>query len=551
MDNERFETSDEGIEIEEETKELNTEAQETGLDIALEARKLITQEFLEPIDKTLPTEVMFNDLSYDVLINNLLGLYPIYYDSSHIWWVWSAKEFKWVIQDEVDIVGFVKKLYDWSELNKTHIRNQFLYALKTISRLRKPEEPPLGWVQFKNTIIDIYNGEHVTPNSKYMFTNPLPWNFGKSIKTPLMDKLLKSWLNENYDIGYEIIAYCLYRDYPIQRLFAFVGAGSNGKGQFLSLLTKFLGLVNCTASDLDRLGAQRFEASKLFKKLLCEISEVNVNQISKTSIIKKLSGGDNLSCEFKRKDAFDFKNYAKIIIASNSLPMTRDRTDGFYRRWNILKFPNQFPDGKSVVDSIPDEEFENLCVKCVLILKEVLDRGGFSREGGIQDRKRAYENLSNPIKGFVDIFYVRDPQGHVVKHEFNDAFWHYLSDNGFRQLSRKEINDALRGLGYLVERIDLTGQLVKCVVGLRKRDAEKTVNTLLPTAGEGGSGVEVSTKILAFINSGAPGCDEEQNILEDVSREKDISWVLVRSVLREMAQDGVLAEVKAGIYRVV
>ncbi|KKK82765.1 hypothetical protein LCGC14_2800130, partial [marine sediment metagenome] len=46
--------------------------------------------------------------------------------------------------------------------------------------------------------------------------------------------------------------------------------------------------------------------------------------------------------EFKGKDIFDFRNYAKLIMATNSLPPTGDKTEGFYRRWKIIDFPKQF-----------------------------------------------------------------------------------------------------------------------------------------------------------------------------------------------------------------
>ena len=46
--------------------------------------------------------------------------------------------------------------------------------------------------------------------------------------------------------------------------------------------------------------------------------------------------------EEKNKSRFDYKTYAKITISTNQLPITKDRTDGYYRRWILVKFPNQF-----------------------------------------------------------------------------------------------------------------------------------------------------------------------------------------------------------------
>jgi hypothetical protein len=56
-----------------------------------------------------------------------------------------------------------------------------------------------------------------------------------------------------------------------------------------------------------------------------------------------------LRCEFKGKNSSDFHNYAKPIITCNVLPETPDKSGGFYRRWCIVDFPNQF-DEKSMLE---------------------------------------------------------------------------------------------------------------------------------------------------------------------------------------------------------
>ena len=75
------------------------------------------------------------------------------------------------------------------------------------------------------------------------------------------------------------------------------------------------------------------------------MGETNFGVLSKSSILKKLTGGDMIGFEIKGKDPFDDYNYAKIIIASNSLPPSDDTSEGFYRRWNIINFGNKFVEG--------------------------------------------------------------------------------------------------------------------------------------------------------------------------------------------------------------
>jgi len=72
------------------------------------------------------------------------------------------------------------------------------------------------------------------------------------------------------------------------------------------------------------------------------------------------------------------KNYAKILIATNNLPTTTDKTIGFYRRWLIIDFPNQFSEKKDILADIPNEEYNSLALKCVGILKDLLMKRAFS-----------------------------------------------------------------------------------------------------------------------------------------------------------------------------
>jgi len=170
------------------------------------------------------------------------------------------------------------------------------------------------------------------------------------------------------------------------------------KSKFLQLLTKFIGEDNVTSTELDTLLTSRFEITRLHKKLVCQMGETNFSEINKTSIIKKLTGQDIIGFEYKNKDPFEEINYAKILIATNNLPTTTDKTIGFYRRWMIIDFPNQFNEKKDILKDIPEEEYNALALKCSLILKDLLETRTFTNEGSVEDRMKRYEDHSNPLE---------------------------------------------------------------------------------------------------------------------------------------------------------
>lgn len=380
------------------------------------------------------------------LVKQLLEVQPIYYDENKIWWIWINNEFKWKITDETDILNFVSNLSGADTINSKE-RTEILETIRQTSRQKKPKEIEKTWIQFRDTIVNIKTGEELKASSEYFVTNPIPYglNNERNIETPVMNKIFGEWVGkENIQKLYEILAYSLIPDYPIHRIFCFIGGGMNGKSCFLSLLRKFIGKDNCCSTELDTLLNSRFEVTRLHKKLVCQMGETNFNELNKTSILKKLSGGDLIGFEYKNKNPFEEVNYAKIIIATNNLPTTTDKTIGFYRRWMIVDFPNQFSEKKDILEDIPESEYMALTVKCSKILKNLLKKRGFTNEGDVNERMKAYEDKSNPLDKFFKENIVEDYSSHIWKWEFAERLKDWCRSNNFRELSQNDVSKRMK-----------------------------------------------------------------------------------------------------------
>jgi putative DNA primase/helicase len=376
---------------------------------------------------------------------------PIYFDNSKMWWVWNIKMNKWELKDETDLLNNVSDI-STADTIKSKEKQEILEAFKQVSRRHAPAEIKKSWVQFDDMIFDFETGMSAPASSDYFITNPIPWKLTKEkdIKTPNMDRIFEEWVGkESVQTLYEILAYCLIPDYPIHRIFCFIGAGMNGKSCFLNLLRKFVGSSNCCSTELDTLLTSRFEVTRLHKKLVCQMGETNFNEMDKTSTLKKLSGGDLIGFEYKNKDPFEDINYAKIMISTNNLPSTNDKTIGFYRRWMIVDFPNQFDEKKDILSEIPDEEYEHLAAKCCSILKDLLKKREFTNEGSIDDRMQRYEDRSNPIQKFISEFCDSDDADHfTTKSMFETKLNLYLKDNKLRSMTDVAISRYMKKHSY-------------------------------------------------------------------------------------------------------
>jgi len=406
------------------------------------------------IEKKENKKVTFDPLSN---VETFYEEQPFFYDKSKIFWMWDNKECKYEIVDEVDIMNKIEDalgLYGQTIGNK--IKNEYLEAFKRVGRRNIPKETPLKWIQFKDKAYSINSNKVYDVTPDYFFTNPIPWSLGNSEDTPVMDKLFEEWVGKKYvsDL-YEIIAYCCYRSYPIQIMLCLYGSGRNGKSQYLKIINNFLGIKNICSTELDLLSghnSSRFEVFKLYRKLACMLGETNFGVLSSTSLLKKLVGGDVIGFEKKGKDPFDEYNYAKIIIASNSLPSSDDNSDGYMRRWHIIDFPNEFPEGKDIISTIPEKEYNNLAKKVCKILPNLIKNGKFNNQGSIENRKHKYMMASNPLPIFIKQHCKIDPEGFILYNRLYTEYVKYLIKHKKRKVKLKEFKSALENEGFYIEK---------------------------------------------------------------------------------------------------
>jgi len=430
------------------------------------------------IEKTL-TESLKGVMDKRSQAEHIIDIQPMYYDSSRIWWMWNRFKWRWERVDETDILNSINKLCDLNTINSKE-KSELLEALKQESRLNKPKEIGKTWVQFEDTIYDIKSGKIFIASPEYFVTNPIPWRVHKDklMETPTMDSIFEEWVGkENVKKLYEILAYSLLPDYPLHRIFCFIGSGMNGKSCFLTLLRRFVGEENCASTELDLLISNpRFEITRLHKKLVCMMGETNFNEMSKTSMLKKLSGGDLIGYEYKNKDLLQDVNYAKLIIATNNLPTTTDKTIGFYRRWMIIDFPNQFSERGDVLSTIPNEEFESLALKCSFLLKDLLEERRFTNEGTIEERMEKYESKSNFLEGFLNEFTDENLNEYITKKDFYKKFSAWCKESRHREMAENSVGLAMKKMGINSERkyfswlFDGKGGQLPCWVGLKWKD---------------------------------------------------------------------------------
>ncbi len=292
----------------------------------------------------------------------------------------------------------------------------------------------------------------------------------------------------------------------LQRLFAFVGSGSNGKGVFLSIVEKFLGEDNCTSTELKILATNGFESSALYKKQACFMGEVDAYDMQNTNLLKKLSGEDGIRYCFKGKTPFTEKSSTTCFMNTNSLPVTPDKSKGFYRRWLIIDFPHEFPVGKDILGEISEQEFENLANKCVRIAKELIKKKKFTNEGDLDIRIRRYEDRSNPIMRFIEDYCKDEIDMDTPLQEFCKTLNEYLKANRLRKMTVKRISKSLKEEGFDISRLqrNINGKDVKTnvIIGIGLfRTPKDTKDYIISTNPSQENSSEFHSPLASFVSS--------------------------------------------------
>ncbi len=381
---------------------------------------------------------------------------PIYFSPEGLLWFWNFDRYCYELKDETDLLNGIRKEMNVDTVGSGN-RTQILNALKQVGREQAPQVKPKGWIQFNDVLIDPKTLERVKADHRYLLTNPIPHRLGESEETPEIDRLLREWVikdgvqDESYVQSlYEYLAYALTDDKFMQRIIALTGGGSNGKTTFLGAVKQLIGRYNCISVDIKKLSTNNFAMSSVYKKLVAFAGEVGYKDLANTNVLKKITGEDLIEYEFKGKTSFTDDCITTFFIATNSLPTTPDKTLGFYRRWVITDFPNIFDIKADILSKISEKEYENLCLKCVNILKGLYETHKFTNEGNYEERERKYEERSNPLPTFIEENCEEEAGCKIKLQEFGNKFNAWLKSKRLRVMTTKQIGEQLRTAEYTI-----------------------------------------------------------------------------------------------------
>lgn len=211
-------------------------------------------------------------------------------------------------------------------------------------------------IGFLNGVYDLDSGKMRTYQPTDFICQPLPWMPPTEIDAKVEAwflATLKRWVGD--DVGEwfcAVLGYMLFI-YPNSEnvWLNLFGAGSNGKSVCLELLEKILGdekVIGCDLKNINRFSGDTFK-NKWLVIGRDSSSEVSDNAVS---FIKTYSGDPKLLVEKKGGSSFDVYNPGKLVVSTNSLIRSKDRSFAWYRRLFPIPFPNEFERNEHFKDAL-------------------------------------------------------------------------------------------------------------------------------------------------------------------------------------------------------
>ena len=388
--------------------------------------------------------------------------------------VWCQENIKYLEKSIREVLSLINP--KWVKINRVReVKEEFKNLhidLNNRQKFNVGVDPNKSLINIKNGMLDWQNMTLKEHDKVYYSQFQLPVDYSENSRCPKWRKTLKEWLpdQKTRDFIQEFIGLCLIPDTKYHKAVILHGSGSNGKSTFLEVIAKLFGEDNLSNIPMHRL-SNRFETAYIQDKLVNICSDIDPKYLNETGVLKTMIAGEPLRGEHKFGASFDFTPVIRLLFSANEIPKARDKTEGWYRRLEIVNFLQRFSKDDPGFDPYLKEKLYNeipgIFLWALKGLKRLERQGCFTRSDPMKQAMADYMNENDSVKAFVRDRTVIGPSKQIYGKIFYEEYKVFCNENGINNyVTRRKFTTSLKKEGVKVGHRSWKGSNSRFYIGI-------------------------------------------------------------------------------------
>jgi putative DNA primase/helicase len=312
----------------------------------------------------------------------------------------------------------------------------------------------------QNGTLDLRNGSFRDSKQEDFLTLQFGTKYNADADCPRWKRFLREIFNDDeemIDFIQRIAGYCLTGDISEQVMFILYGFGKNGKSVFLSVLGALLGDYAGTASfktfDADKQSEQSNDLAMLKGKRFVSMCESAADRRLNEPLIKQVTGGDEITCRFLRKEFFSYTPQFKLFLATNHKPVITQSDFGIWRRIVLIPFEQNF-DGREDTGLKQEllSELPGILNWAIEGLKKWHKEGLKNRPQAVIEATAKYKKDSDTIGQWLEANMIENPNSEIQSSEAYNNYKDWATENGHYPVGNRNFKSYLEERGFYLKK---------------------------------------------------------------------------------------------------
>lgn len=257
----------------------------------------------------------------------------------------------------------------------------------------------------------------------------------------------------------EIMGYCLWQKYDLQKFFVLIGPTRSGKGTINGVLENLVGGKPAVCGLSLQSFVDQFGLESAIAKRIAFVPEIRLPNNGVHDIVanlKAITGGDLVQVKRKHIANLSMRLQLKIVMSTNEFVPLPDNSGALQARMLPLRFTKSFR-GKEDLELAEklSREYSSILLWALDGLKRLRHNDGrFTLPESTREQLRQLTEASAPLQAFVEECCVVDQSSACHSPSLYAVYerWHQTYEPETKKLNNTEFADAMRATEPTLER---------------------------------------------------------------------------------------------------